>query len=247
MKIDVKVTGIEQLRDVFGFSERRTNAAIATALTRTAKAVAVGWQKQIDQRVDRPTARTQKATRFEGAKANDLTAVVALKEQQPGTPVGTYLRPQERAGDRHIKKFEKALVNSGAMPSGWITVPGKGAILDAHGNVSRAQIVAVLSQLGRDYSPGYKRVIPKSIEKRLETQKKHGRRYIAVRPGTTISPGVYERLRDGSLKMVFAFKSRVSYRARLTLEKDSAGMVQRTFDQELDRAASESLARMQAK
>ncbi len=250
--IEVKITGVEELRrDLRQFSDRRFNATVATALTRTAKALSQGWQQQIDAKIDRPTARTQAATSFKGASASQLTATVLVKQRMPGMAPAAYLAHHETGSARLIKKFEQALINSGAMPRGFVTVPGRHAKLDAFGNVSRAQIVAVIAQLGSDYSPGYQRVISKSVQKRLARQRRHGRTYIAVSPAEArklrVSPGIYERMPDESRKAVFLFRSSTRYSKRLDLVGRAKLDVGKVFGQEFGRAAAESLARMQAR
>ena len=85
ISLNVKMTGLQELRaELAGFSDRRLRAAAATCLTRTAKRLAVDWQKEIDAKIDQPMAFTKKATRIEAAKADNLTAKVALKDVSRG-------------------------------------------------------------------------------------------------------------------------------------------------------------------
>jgi hypothetical protein len=242
------------------FSARRLNAAVSTSLTRGAKEMAGQWQEQIDRRIDRPIARTKSATTFQSATAATLQSRVLVKDQLAGTPPSEYLSPQERAGNRNLKKFEQALQASGAMPRGWVVVPGRGASLDAYGNVSRSQIIAVITQLGTDYSPGYARVIPKTIAGRLRVMAKRGKSYIAVQPGDEvakrISPGIYESsvtpdVRQanwwrGALKAVFLFKRTARYRKVLDLEAHAAKNAPDVISEEFGIAVVESFARLQA-
>ena len=248
----IEVTGLDALRkELDQFSDRRLNATVATTLTRTAKRLAESWQGQIDKAIDRPTARTARAVSFTGATAAKLEATVFVKDAMPGTSPADYLVHHERSGARLVKKFEKALISSGAMPSGYVTVPGQHATRDAWGGVGRALIVAVIAQLGANFSPGYQRVISKSAERRLARQKKLGRTYIAVSPDqakkVNVSPGIYERMPDGSRKAVFLYQRTTSYRKRLGLiesgQRDAGVIVQ----QEFSRAVAESLGRLQAR
>lgn len=247
MKIEIKVQGIKELQAQFkDFSDRRMNAAIATGLTRTAKRMSQDWQSQIDGRIDKPVARTRSASMFKGASASSLMAEVKIKDQMSGLSPVDYLAPHEVAGSRLVKKFERALIASGAMPRGYLAVPGKHAQLDSYGNVSRALIIAVISQLGQDFSPGYQQVISKNAERRLASQAKRGRRYIVVKlTAARVSPGVYERMSDGSLKAVFLFKKDVTYGKRLTLVERGQQFGNALAVEEIGRAMSESLVRMQ--
>ena len=123
-------------------------------------------------------------------------------------------------------------------------MPGEGAERDGYGNVTRGQLVAVLRELGRDYSPGYQQVISRSAARRLKAMKRHGWRYIVVRPGARVSPGIYERGSDRRLKMVLAFKRAATYQRRLSLTDTRRFDVVETFDAEFNRAINEHIARL---
>jgi len=252
MKLTIDTRELDRLRkSIAGFSERRLKAVVATALTRTAKSRRGKWTQQLASELDRPTPRTTNAAGFTSASATKLEATVFLKGGGQGTPA-EYLRAQEMGGLRLLKKFEQALTAAGAMPSGYFTVPGQAAVRDSYGNVSRGQLVAVIRSLGEQYSPGYQRVISKSTARKLQSQARHGRKYVAVRPEEStrakVSPGIYERMADGSRKAIFLFKKTVTYKQRLHLT-DAQAMrdIQRDLQQEVDRALSESLARLAAK
>lgn len=245
--IKIEINGVKELQSQFkDFSQRRMNAALATGLTLAAKRVSQDWQGQVDSKVDRPVARTRSASMFRGASANNLVAEVKLKDQMAGLAPATYLAPQEWGGNRLVKKFERSLIASGAMPRGYITVPGKHAQRDSYGNISRALIIAVISQLGKDFSEGYQQVISKNTEKRLASQARRGRRYIVVKPSAArVSPGIYERMGDGSLKAVFLFHRDVTYGKRLSLIERGQQVGNAIAVEEIGRAMAESLARMQ--
>lgn len=247
--IEIKITGLKELQSEFReFSQRRMSAALATGLTRAAKRLSQDWQEQINSTIDRPIARTRSATLFRGASAASLESEVRLKDRMSGSSPADYLAPQEFGGRRLIKKFERSLVASGAMPSGYVTVPGQHAQLDGYGNVSRSLIIAVISQLGRDFSPGYQQVISKSAGKRLASQAKRGKRYIVVKPGTPrVSPGIYERTADRSLKAVFLYRRDVTYGKRLTLIERGQQLGAQFATEEISRAMADSLARLQVR
>lgn len=251
MQINIQVTGIKELqRDLKDFSERRVKAVVATALTRTAAQTRKIWQNQINTVVQGPTPLTSKAVVFKGAKADKLEASVSLAKGGGRANPSEYLRPQEFGGGRNVKKFERALISAGAMPSGYITVPGSAAKLDSFGNVSRGQLVDVIRALGSQYSPGYQRVISKSTNKRLAAQARSGRQYIAVSPADAkrfkVSAGIYERMADGSRKAIFLFKNGVTYRKRLGL-LDRVADIERTLQAEVSKAIEQSAARLAAK
>lgn len=249
MELTIQLKGLDELRaQLTGFSQRRMNAAVATALTRTAKQLSQDWQAQIDSRIDRPNQRTQAAVAFTGAQASRLEASVFVKDRLSGTAPASYLAPQEQGGRRRVKQFERALISSGAMPAGYVTVPGEGAKRDSFGNVSKAQLIAVIRQLGQDYSPGYAQTISKSTAKRLASMAKHGRRYIVVRPEerrqAKADAGIYERMQDGRRKAIFLFKPSVNYGRRLDLLGAGTARVGEVLRVEVDRAIGEAAARL---
>lgn len=251
MQINIQVTGVKELqRDLKDFSERRVKSVVSTALTRTAVQVRKDWQDKINTVVQGPTPLTGKAVVSLGAKADKLEATVSLSKRGGSGNPSEYLRPQELGGGRNVKKFERALISAGAMPSGYITVPGSAAKLDGYGNVSRAQLVDVIRALGAQYSPGYQRVISKSTNKRLAAQARSGRQYVAVSPGEAkrlrVSAGIYERMADGSRKAIFVFKKSVTYGKRLGL-LDRVSEIERTLQAEVTRAIDQSAARLAAK
>ena len=248
--ISIQVDGLDDIRRALSeFSDRRFDATVATALTRTAKEVSKDWQDQINTRIDRPTPRTKSAATFLSANAQTLTARVLVKDQGSGSPA-EYLGPQERGGGRTVKRFEQALIAGGAMPHGYITVPGRSAARDAYGNVSRALIVAVIADLGAALSPGYQRVISKSTAKRLATRVRRGLSYVAVSPEAAsergISAGIYEMKSGKAMKAVFLFVRAVTYKRQLSLlgKEGSEAAVERRMQQELDRAIGESWRRL---
>jgi hypothetical protein len=253
MQVNINITGLKELQsELKDFSDRRMKAAVATALTRTAKTVATDWQKKVNSSLDRPTDRTKKAVIFQGAEAAKLESRVFLKDRMQGTTPAVYLAPQEFGGNRLLKKFEQALASSGAMPSGYLTVPGKHAKRDAYGNVARAELVAVIRSLGSSYSPGYQQVISRRADNRLAAQRKSGRQFVAVGIAEAkrykLTPGIYERQQDGSRKAIFLFKKSVSYKKRLGLV-DRTGLqeIQTIFSTEIKRSIEQSLARLAAK
>jgi hypothetical protein len=254
MSINVSLEGLPELREKMrDFSERRVAAAIATSLTRAAKDMAGQWQDQINRRIHQPNPRTRSATTFESANANTLQARVLVKDKLSGTSPSEYLAPNEYAGSRNVKKFEAALQASGALPRGWVTVPGRGAKFDAYGNVARAQIIAVITQLGQDYSPGYQRVIPKTVGGRLAAMARRGKSYIAIQPIESqpmkIAPGIYEIQGTGLSKVlaaIFLFKRTATYRKQLDLQAHAIREAPIIIAEEFGIAVSESFDRLMA-
>ena len=72
-------SNIDEVRKQFAeFSDRRFNAAMATALTRTAVQVRNAVQAEMPRVLDRPTPYTTRQLRYVPAKADRLAAAVGF-------------------------------------------------------------------------------------------------------------------------------------------------------------------------
>jgi len=256
------------LRKVEAFSSRRLNAAIATALTRTAKATRDSVRATAGSVLDRPTPYTMRGFYFRGATAQRLEARVWFgRDDSPGIASGRYLTPQIEGGGRRQKRFEKALQASGAMPYGWFAVPGPGAQLDGYGNMSRGQIMQILSQVGTELTAGYSRTLrPRSGEsaKAFKSRRRRafgraGGQYFAVRDRRgKLRPGVYLAVgrdfgakwgfgRSGGVIPVLFFRPSTTYRMRFDFYGVAERMAKDRLPSELVRAVNESAARLAAR
>ena len=251
MRMTVQLTGLQQLRaQLAGVSERRLAAIAATGLTRTAKRASALWQERIDTKVENPMAFTRKAVRIEPARANKLSAKVAVKDVNGrGLSQAEYLQQHEYGGGRVVKKFERSLIASGVMPQGYITVPGRGVERNGYGNVPRSTIIAVLRQVATSVTRGYDRTISRDAGRRARANARHGTRYFVMPVGNPqgVSPGIYSRDAMGALRMVFAFRRLVQYSRKLTLEQAARDDIPTIATEELERALRESLARLRAR
>ena len=259
-------SNIEEVRKQFAeFSDRRFNAAMATALTRTAVKVRDTVQAELPRVLDKPTPYTLRQLRYVPARADRLAAAVgfnvvnvtdergatiAFRDLGPGeTPAGKYLTPQIEGGTRRLKRLEVALRAAGALPDGWLAVPGQGANIDAYGNVSRGQVVQVLSQLRIQLLAGSSRNMSFDARKQITAQRKAGGRFFVIQPGQgKLQPGIYQRELIGrNITPVFIFVRSASYKRRFDFDGLSRREADRTLPQEIDRALSESLARLRSR
>ncbi len=162
MLFDFKITGVKELQSQLkDFSERRVNAVVATALTRTAVQVRDKLKATMPLVFNAPTPYTVRQLKYVAATANRHVAAVGfnvaaitdargavLRYQDLGpnsTPAGKYMQYQIDGGSRHQKRFEKALQMVGVLPVGWLAVPGARAKVDANGNQSIGEIRQILS------------------------------------------------------------------------------------------------------
>ena len=224
---------------------KQARYATAVALTRTAKDVREELKRQMTRDLDRPTPYTLNSLFLKPATRDKLEAVVWVKDDRAtskaGTPAVNYLLPNIEGGERHTKRFERVLQMAGHLPKGWSVVPGQGAQVDAYGNLSRGQIIQVLSQLRITPTAGYTRNLGFGARQQITAQRKAGGRFFVMKPGGAVAPGVYQREFGGrNITPVMIFVRGVGYRKRFrffeTAQRVIAGNFPRHFDAELRRA-----------
>lgn len=252
MKLTVGLEGVEGARAMYsGFSERRLNAAIATALTWTAKDTKAELLRVLPTIFDRPNPWTMGSLFIEPARADKLQSRVWFKDQrtgQRGTPAAYYLLPNVKGGGRKIKGFEAQFRRMGVLPAGWQVVPGQGAQLDVHGNVSVGQIRQVVAQLRLSGGAGPSLPTRKIRSKVVATERAAGGRFFVVQPGAKLQPGIYQREFIGrSITPVFIFVRSSSYRARFDFYGLATKFAGERLALNLDRALAESAQRLVAR
>lgn len=144
MQLSIK-TNFKDVSRWLGDVQKQVPFATALALTKTAQEVREGHQKTMRQVFDRPTQFTLGSLYLQRATKQRLEARVWLKD---GARKQHYLLPQIEGGYRPPKRFEERLVRIGVMGASERSVPGSAAQIDSSGNMSRGQIVKILSQLG---------------------------------------------------------------------------------------------------
>jgi hypothetical protein len=117
--------------------------AVARALTATIKDVREAEVAEMRKVFQAPTPFTLRSLYLRPATKARLEASTWLKD----TKGPHYLVPQILGGGRPLKRFEQRLVMNGYMRQDQRAVPAAGAKLDAYGNMSKGQIVQILSQL----------------------------------------------------------------------------------------------------
>lgn len=281
MKLQVKVDGLQELQDKLkDFSQRRINAVIATALTRTAVQVRSKVLKDMDAMLDTPTPYTKRQLKYVAATAAKPVAavgfgVVGISDERgniiryqdlgPGErPAGRYLQPQIEGGKRSNKAFELALQHVGAMPKGWVAVPGERAKINAYGNQSVGELKQILSwfDAATRNNGSYQNMGAKGREKRLKgTKKKAGFEYFHVAPGGMRSftrtngktglhkmqPGIYRRTTyalGSHIEPVVIFVKAANYKKRFDFYAIAESERDRLLPIEMEQAIDESAKRL---
>ncbi|HZF97083.1 MAG TPA: hypothetical protein VEY92_02360 [Pseudoxanthomonas sp.] len=235
IKVDVD-RGNLLAREFTELERRNLPFALRQAVNATAFAVRQRWAEIASKVFDTPTPLTIKAAQYHKATfARPYAEIFIRDEALNGTPPAKYLQAQVAGGERARKGLEVLLQGQGCMPAGTFAVPGKGASLDAHGNLKRSQINQVLSQLGtrRD---ALQNESDTSRDRRRRRSAKRGTRggeffSINKRRGRLL-PGIYERISTGfgsALKSLFVFVRA----ARYTPRYDLLGAAQKIFERQL--------------
>jgi len=214
--------------------------ALADALNHTANQ---GTQALVVAMTDvfaDPTPFTLNAVRIFNATPNRLEAALWVKDEKDNNSKGQapedWVAPEVFGGQRALKKSEAMMRAKGILPAGRFIAPGAGARLDRYGNISRGQIVQILSGLSLFDVSGY--TGNASLSKRSQ-RKGHGSAFFVIRRGKT-AIGIAER-RGERVQVVLAFVRQPHYRNRL----DFHGVVERVAEQTLatnvDKAVADAL------
>jgi hypothetical protein len=212
ISIDIRADVTDAIKGLTRLEKEQVPFATAVALTRSAKNAETNLKAEIGRVFERPTPFTQNSIYTRVATKRDLTASVEVKNfaGKADAPI-RWLAPQIYGGGRRRKRFEQLLATQGLLPVGLYAVPGLGARLDRYGNMSRGQIVQILSAVGASRDAGQNR-----------RGKRKGRRrggdYFVARAGGHLKPGVYERIGfafGSAVRPVLLFVKAPFYRKRL--------------------------------
>lgn len=206
-------------------------SAYKKALNQTARDINEAEVGEMKRVFDRPTPFTLRSTYVWYGR--DYNEIGIRFEAGKGTPAEKYLRPQVHGGDRNLKRFEKALQAKGILPRGMCAVPGSGATLDSYGNMSRGQIVKVLSYFSAFGEQGYMaNMTDKKRDRMARGTKKTmmvGMNYFAVRTKKgPLTPGIYAKYSyhaRTALKCILIFVRKPQYKPVL----DFKGKGERVF------------------
>jgi hypothetical protein len=242
MRISVDVNGVDRAVAHLTGMQKQVRFATAVALTRSAVAVAKDAEAMIPTTFDRPKPYTVKGTYTKRATPASLEAVVGIKDKIAG-----YLAPNIGKNGklpRTYKNSERMLRAAGILPEGRYTVPGKEARLDEYGNMSRGQIVQILSYF-RTFGN------TQTNSKRMNMTDK-GRARLASRAqdyfvvpiadrDLGIYPGIWQRRGRTDIVPVLMFVSRPQYRAIYDFYGEAERKLQSIFDKEFRTALADAL------
>ena len=250
--ITIRIEGIDKKLAEMG---KQIQFATAVALTRTAKLIADEQMRNMPSELDRPKPATVRAMKYTRATKDNLTATVRFKNRSDGgIPAEEFIGHNVTGGRRGLKRSEIMLRAAGLLPDGLVTIPGAAAKLDAHGNMSRGQIVSILSFFktfgvarysadlglrGRDARRTAAGLL--NTGRMNRAAKSRGKTdYFVVSPGSKLPAGIWERTK-AKAKPVLMFVSPGTHGKFVKFYETGNQVVARDFGRLLNVALAEAL------
>jgi len=238
--IQLEVKGLDTtLRYLGADLPKQARYATMLALTRTASKVRDRQYSEMHRVFDRPTPYTLRAIRVKPATKSDLSAWVGFKRPWAAR-AEEYMPSQVEGGRRPLKALELFIQSRvttmspqgkrGVYPKGTYFVPGRGARLDAYGNMSRGQVQQILSALQAH-----------TDQKQNETARSRKRAKRTVSYWAT-QRGIWEIKGQSMLMALVAVKGTPLYSKRYPFYEVSQRFVSEIWPGEFERAFAEALA-----
>lgn len=218
MKIDMRFDVRQVTKMLTGVQKKHVPFAQSLAINKTAQLVKEAEREEMKRVLDRPTPFTLNGLMMRPSNKRNLVASVWLKDWTPkGTAAEKYLMPHIKGGGRNVKRFERLFQRIGALPPGYYAVPGAAAEIDGNGNMSRGQIVQIISYFKAFPEQGYKANITDKKKRSLAKggKNKRGYAYFIARPGGHLHPGIWRRdhfANGSSVKPIVMFVRAPRYR-----------------------------------
>lgn len=246
MKINAR-HDLKDLMQTLAVAPDQVAFATAAALTQTAKDAKAAAEHEMRDVFERPTPYTMSAVFMKSATKAKQEAMVWLKDEATkAVPAATYLLPQIAGGERKTKRFERALQAVGAMPQGYVAVPGEAAKLDAYGNMDRGQIIQILAYFKAFPEAGYKANMTDKRKAALArgTKTKQGFTYFVGQPGGRAPLGIWQTVKFAkgtAVRPVMIFVERASYEATFDLKYVIESTVNRNFKKNFKVAVDQAM------
>ncbi len=232
------------IQRAFSDMAQQIPAAASMALNSTARVVEKELKRTMYSIFDRPTPFVMDSLRTILSSEQNLQAKVWFKNPPNIGDKEHYLAPQVYGGSRPFKRFEQMLQNvhvSRSLPRGWFAVPGPAARKDAYGNMSRGQVIQILSAMRALFEVGFNM---NRRDKGMGGRARNNLQYVVIQPGrnSKLKPGVWLRGPNNSLSQVLAFLPKVSYRKRLAFFEISQSVIERELPGYFERAMQKVVA-----
>lgn len=263
MSPTIDITGLQRVVDELQQWPKQAKFATVLAITRTAQHVQRAEVAEMRDSFDRPNPFTLGSIFLKPATLSNPQAEVGIKDNSfsTGRPPIQWLRWQVFGGLRTMTGYERLLRSAGAIPDDMRMVPGKFARLDAYGNISRGQLVQILSQLRIDSTVGSTRSLPrlqfednrKTLQAKRATIRRAYRRaggeYVAFPNGRgKLQAGIYliraTAFGRADPKPVLIFVKQAAYEPRFDFYSAARFAIQRHLPIEMRKAVDSVVAGM---
>ena len=210
---------------------KQVRYAAKEALNKTAADVQTAVYAEMRKVFDRPTPYTMRSLFIGYATKQNLVATIDFKDDYYAN--SQHLLPQTFGGQRTIKRFEYGLQAYNLMPQGTFAVPAAGAKLDNYGNVSKGQIMQILSQLKIQLLSGSDRRASGSVRSNRTIAKQGVTYFAVVKKHGGLVPGIWLKRKFGhgtAVKPVFLFVNKATYKTRLNMFAVGKRVMYQNFD-----------------
>jgi len=243
VSIQIDVSGLVPLSKKLELTERQLEIVKQRTVLYAGRVVKEAEVEEMKRCFNAPTNFTLNAFRVTFDKKN-ITSTVEIKDGY-WTRSQNYLETQRYGGRRRFKAFETYLSRVGALPNGWLAVPGEGAEMDSFGNMKVGQIRQILSWFDANewVAGSTQNMGQKGRDKRRKgTKKTRGFEYFSSQPGfrtgrgswkngqtQKLQPGIYRRTYFGfgsAIKPVLIFVKGASYKPIFNFDQ----VAQRTIE-----------------
>lgn len=221
--------------------QRQIPYAMSVALNNVAFRVRAEQHSAMGRVFDRPTRLTLNSVLVDKATKRKGNAQIFIRDEAAkGTPPEKYLGPEVFGKARNETRFERALRYAGLLPAGMYVVPGEGARLNKHGNITAGTYTKILSQVKASSDP-----MQNATNSARSSAKRGGTSgYFVARIEGTL--GVWQRVgyaRRRSVRPILIFvRNKPNYRKRFPFYRIAQGIVERHLLPEMNRAMERALA-----
>lgn len=221
--------------------QRQIPYAMSVALNNVAFRVRAEEYSAMAKVFDRPTRLTLNSVLVNKATKRKGNAQIFIRDEaSKGTAPEKYLAPAVFGKARNDKRFERALRYAGLLPSGMYVVPGEGARLNKHGNITAGTYSKILSQVKASSDP-----MQNATNSSRSRAKRGGTSgYFVGRVEGVL--GVWQRVgyaRRRSVRPILIFvRNKPNYRKRFPFYRIAQDTVNRHLIREMNRAMERALA-----
>jgi len=232
LKIDIQTDLSKFKQSLAKEMQKQVSFAASRAINDTLKIAQADVRKEMSSVFANPVSRTLNAVKVRFSNKSSLIGKIFIEDfGGKGIAPAKYLAAEILGGQRHQKRFERALQARGLMGSNMVAVPGPGAPKDGNGNVPGSFIVMLLSYLQAFGEQGYRANMTAKRMKRIHGVVRSPQGFVKIGgvayfisngAGRThhLPPGIYAKTgtHGVNIKPVFLFVSQAKYRAALPFE-----------------------------